>query len=682
MLNQVKQVRIKNDIILPQLHTALINYFHEKEKSTVDPKVFILRSQKQSSFEKKYIQKKQICHITYYDLAKLNKDILMNSLMNHYYDFEVMESMRCIMDLIIDSPIDDKNINNDPNLSEKLRIHNFIRDLHQFGDPSANGLAIRASINDRPMIYTGDLVVIKSPQDPKQSNELFHEIAVGFVLNELRKEISNFSYAYDIFTCSSPIIDPENKKILMWCLNNENSAAYAVYENINNSKAIRYLASNEDGDREEYQKWKKSLSKLFPDLIIPENTNWKSEFFLLYYMQVLFALNYAHERFDFTHYDCHDGNVLIRQFSEEAFYVPFPHKGKKIYLLSPGSISTFIDYGFSHVSVTSDDKVTNLGVLDNNGQYFRRFDISAEKSHLIGDAYKLLCFMIKTAITEKNDQFIYIGAQLLSFFYGPLTIDQTIVIINEQRKYFYYLPQISQFEYSFEDFIKYVTDIYATNYPVLSEVFIVFETPTVNLFGSPDSFHTPKEEIKNSSVIPTFFEVYDARNSKGRNELIQYLLNSFQHSYDLEIHELSNYLQFKLFPFIEIPKNKKIDETYSFINKNYNLLVRNIDNRAKLIQNLFFLRSQVDILTYLLSINEIVENNDRKNSLQKIKENVLNENRKIENHLNEIIPSITDAIDLFDKIEIDFSAKNVKSDVRIKDLKNRYDLVHNGIKNM
>jgi len=576
-----------------QIQNYFVTYFESKSKEKLSPesvKGFQDFTNSQIQIEKNYTSETKICYDRTSDLSGLNKDELILKLQTELYDINVMNSMKCIVDLIINPK------GPDGKLSEKERIHEWVRNPKRFGSPSVNGYAIRSDISDTNT-YTGDTIVLKCPQDSSKSTELVHEVAVGFTLNPLREFIPNFSFVYDVFSCSSPVVDPNNKEILLFCVNDINAVAYAAYENINNSVP--------------FEDW----------VTVTDTTE-----FILYYLQVLLSLSFAHKKCDFTHYDCHAGNVLIRKYSDESFYLPYEHRGQTVYLLSLGGIATFIDYGMSHVQIKEN---INVGLIDPNGNFAQRYDVYPDRSFVISDAYKLLGFMIAGAINARNNNLILVGSKLLEFFYGPLTIEETIQIITKQIEYYFFLPEVFPDDiaasisarripgflssstrdlFPIEDFIDHVMNVYSQIDAINAPLLFTYNKPDV-IFGCRTNCKTAVQDVEEIGLglgpVPTFFEVFDARNEFDNKKIINNLATHFDNALEQEKTELHAFLNYSASPVYSFPKFRTLEESYNFLNISFDLLSKGIDDIAVTYQTVFNLETHSKIITYLLSLPEL-----------------------------------------------------------------------------
>jgi len=149
------------------------------------------RTNAQISYEKDILLRNKICssseknHLEYIEGIRNN---LGSKLQKNFFDYELMESFRCSVDIIFDD-----NSSDDETVTKSDRIKNFIKRKTKFGTESVSGVAIRASIKSEETTDP-DMFVMKVPRNIQKSNEMIHEVIVGLEgTNELRKVIPNFS---------------------------------------------------------------------------------------------------------------------------------------------------------------------------------------------------------------------------------------------------------------------------------------------------------------------------------------------------------------------------------------------------------------------------------------------------------------------------------------------------------
>lgn len=483
----------------------------------------------QVNFEAKALIKSRICHvdgqnsllgISVSDLSGIHKDKIIEELKVHFNRYELMEEVRCLINTIIDIKDGDTE-------SERARIHAYLYNLRQFGAPSSFNFALRGniehSISDK--LYdkvAGEMVVVKCPRESSSSKELIHELVIGTkVLNVLRKWIPNFSYVYDAFSCSAPVIN-KNKENTNWCMNTKNPVEYVIYENIQNAVAIGDLCNEFNEDVANHA--------------------------LMYIMQCSLALYLAEKTNNFAHCDCHHENVLLRPYSEKEFYIPYAFEKKLYYVPSPGKIATFIDYGMSRATIyDSKGQVRqNVGKLDASGWFANR-GIGKYHSTAIADIYKLLCFLIRYGMSKKNDPLCRALMRIFrGYFFGNFEIDVDIIsyIIENQYKQRYHVPPdvVADKGWNLRDFIVTLNDFSIKEYGLT--LLNSQEPPSEKIFGYLKSTDPDAEEIKeiigaDIPEIPSFFDLVQAPNNSRIKENILRNFETVIHNEDMDVLKIS-----------------------------------------------------------------------------------------------------------------------------------------------
>lgn len=67
--------------------------------------------------------------------------------------------------------------------------------------------------------------------------------------------------------------------------------------------------------------------------------------------QLYCALTMAHDQFAFTHYDLHEGNVIIVKISDAPFHLKYHLNGEDVFVWSPGTLAVIIDYESAYVKI-------------------------------------------------------------------------------------------------------------------------------------------------------------------------------------------------------------------------------------------------------------------------------------------------------------------------------------------
>jgi len=370
-----------NDIID---HIELIT---EKLQDPVVREKLLQYEKKQLENEEILVSNNQICskdnlvslreHI-----SKLKPDLLKKDVTQKFYNADIMQAAMCTIDSIIYAPSDKIGTPYHNNL-----INEYITNLKQIGTESKNGYAMLGNFDGMK-----DFFVDKVSRDPS-NDTLVHELVVGlYGTNKLRQYIPNFSYIYGGLKCSPPLIDPLTKKVIYSCLNNNNLVNYVLYENV--APAI-------------------DISKYVRTCSVSQ--------FLNVFMQTLYSLRLANKLIDYTHYDLHAENLLIREpklDKGKIFQIPYETENGLEYLRT-NVISTFIDYGYSHIK--TEDIIDEKNGIIFKGQHFgvhgrEHLSIFPNRSWIIYDAYRLLMDCLTDAYNEQNQGVIREISKIFKFF--------------------------------------------------------------------------------------------------------------------------------------------------------------------------------------------------------------------------------------------------------------------------
>ena len=205
----------------------------------------------------------------------------------------------------------------------KFYIDSHFVNLKQIGPSSSNGVALLSDFNTNNKI-ANSLFVIKTVQDSENSETLVHEAVIGLkFLNKLREYIPNFACVYGFFNCGITRVAPDGK-VKKWCDDTGDQNNYIVYENITNSQSMTdLLATDLKNAAKNKQAGNNNYSLLTADT-----------YFQLF-MQFLLALRTANKWCNFTHYDCHTGNTLLKKLDKKSiirFPMEFEKDTKYIYM--------------------------------------------------------------------------------------------------------------------------------------------------------------------------------------------------------------------------------------------------------------------------------------------------------------------------------------------------------------
>lgn len=444
--------------------------------------------ERQRLLEEQFLSKSHPCKVSQIqkfqdNLGGVNPDKYKQIISDQFYDPAVMRAAMCVADSIFyTQPIQSGAV------AANQRIREWIRNLRQIGAESVEGYALRADFEDADSVF-----IVKAPRNPENA-ELIHELFVGIQLNSLRSLVPNFAYVFGGFKCSPPVIDA-TKDVVAWCNNTAVSVHYVLYENIAPAKSMREYVANCT-----FSQW---LDK---------------------YLQILYALNIAQEKKDFTHYDLHDENVLVRDIGENSFSIPYEtERNGTEYLLTDG-IATVIDYGFSHVQY----KGQHYGVWDKMA-----WGVFPRRSFPLHDAYKLLLMSMRSMKAAGNTDCYNGATQILRFFNSAESADQ---IVEQQAQTYYFLPYSEATgSKTMFDLTRYIRE----NIPIADQI-VRAQPGTERLIGcaGTDVCITGQETVRrvgavDPMTVDTVFEFYDLvtrLSEEGRSEDVQQVVKSFNYN--------------------------------------------------------------------------------------------------------------------------------------------------------
>ena len=346
---------------------------------------------------------------------------LVSLLETHYYDKNVMDNMACLINRIAYLPRGPDEVYE----AYKDRIRKYITNSKILASGNF-GLALTSSFKE-----AANSLVIKVSLDPKNL-DVEHELFIGLALNNLREWIPNFTYVYGGFRCGQPIRAPNVR-----LCNAIDKQTYAIYENISNSVTLS-------------------------DFLAKGNYTFQDVFSI--YLQILYALDLAHKMYDFTHFDLHSNNILIRDWDNKDKYIPYPNDDGSFDYIKTRGVATIIDFGQSHIKIDGinyGNTFLDVGTLENS-------------SFPMNDAHKSLLYIISGIIpydslnlnrAQQNERFNIINSfvQIYRFFNSDdpqRVIDNYIkreTYPSEITRTYYTIPYIpSVGRVTHRDFINYI----------------------------------------------------------------------------------------------------------------------------------------------------------------------------------------------------------------------------------
>lgn len=557
--------------------------------------------QHQKRIEKQLISERvRVCPLSQkeiqYKLSSLDVEELKRSINQEFISPSVMMIGSCISDAIISLPPSEIG-----QLTNSERLREWFNSLHQIGGESVEGYAMLASLKQAK-----DLFVIKASRD-NRDDSLGHELLVGVLgTNKLRSVIPNFAYIYGGFKCSQPLIDP-NKNVISWCANDrEEEVNYVIYENISPSiSAEKYL----------------------------ENVT--SRQFLSIYMQLLYSLLMAQRVCDFTHYDLHLQNILIREIPSKEFYIPYITENNITEYLLCERIATIIDYGFSHIGVRMKNGVIeHLGKFGNPG--IMANSVFPDRSFPFYDAYKFLCNSMIVLANSNNILAFREAEKIMKFFNNIEPIGD---IITKQNSLFYSLPLNNiTGNWKLKSFISYIRKVCDTSFIVT-----IPTDPSIKILSCTGTNICPTVteiindiELNNSVIPDNLFDFLDAYSIiKTDKERVKRYIRRFNYEEALT-NEINN-LTIKL---------NKITNTINSLPM--------IDLSKISIQQIFNINTMREYRSLLFQLSDIADTRERINTSIKVLRKVsslYNDIPRVEriinrtkNYLSSLKPKLENAI--------------------------------------
>ncbi len=287
------------------------------------------------------------------------------SLAERFYDPNVMKSIQCLTNSLVYYPS-----GTNEGATDGQRIRYWIRNLRPIST-GVIGLALKGNFAE-----ARDLFALKITK----GDNLTHEFVIATQLNKLRRNLPNFVYIYAGFNCSFTGVGQ-----LGWCWGVDRKAPVTTlfYENVADSPTLSSL-----------------------------NAKLRFDEWLNFYLQVLYSLRFAYKSMNFTHYDLHANNVLIRSLPD-LVYIPYTTENNQVEYLLTSSVATIIDFDRSHLRID--------GV--NYGDYnLLEYGVNPLKGRPLHDAYKLLLFSMRDMLhSTTNTQNIEKMAQILKYFFPDST---------------------------------------------------------------------------------------------------------------------------------------------------------------------------------------------------------------------------------------------------------------------
>lgn len=345
-----------------------------------------------------------------------------------------MKAIQCLLQTMFLTNKKEQVTEDLPIYKLKDSINSWFKDIKQIGSGSMS------SIYQVSVISSKVKVVIKIDTMLEDFDYVLREYLVGLVLNGLRYQVPNFMYTYGFFTCAGPILakssGKNSGKVNSICKQGEDKL-FLLYEKI-------------EGNTMENLLFNKKLS--FPD-------------WLCLFIELLLALEVAQRYCRLTHYDLHDGNVMV--VNDAPPYSVLLDDLE--YSIGQRSQSPMIlDFGFTNVMVNR----KNIGLSAAPTMY--DFMIPGL------DMY----FFLLSCIRDLYDQpeFMNKVVELFDTFPSARDIVKTLVVKKDGRAYDTYKQEITKYEAAHHTPLM-VIRVIQKKYPEIANKFLtvkprsVFNTP-------------------------------------------------------------------------------------------------------------------------------------------------------------------------------------------------------------
>jgi len=316
------------------------------------------------------------------EIGKINIELL-SKLLNDpvmWKSGSDMKAIMCFFHNIISNNSDDKRggvyLNKD--------IKKWIHKLAKLGVHSVEGFVYNVQIID-PNIN----VILKVPQSTHGISDILREYYIGTkYINTLRYTIPNFMYTLGAFYCTSPSHSGKLSVNSMCNSNIKGSSPYVVYEKIPGDSMKNMITKG----RLDYNGW------------------------LDIFSQLLIALEVAQRKLNYSHFDLHTGNVMVREVKEGLTY-SVNLDGATITFENKKYVPVIIDFGMS--TVTDPKTHKTIGSYD-----FSRYGMM----HFMIPAFDMYKFMYFSALDSSVDMFNKICTLFEFFPNDPYNISKSKTI--------------------------------------------------------------------------------------------------------------------------------------------------------------------------------------------------------------------------------------------------------------
>ncbi len=342
-----------------------------------------------------------------------------------------------------------------------------------------------------------------------------HETFIGlFGTNQLRRDIPNFLYLYGGFQPSLPLFDSFSKKVLFRNFPDGHPVFYLLLENVSPQETLENYCSSCSATQ-----------------------------FLEVYLQVLYALRWAHRQCDFTHYSLTPNNVLLCLSSpsdkSSRFSLPYETEKGREYL-ETDRLAILFDFSKAHITYQEE----HYGYFFGIDQF-----IFPQRSFPLHDAYQLLCSSLAEMMKAGNPALSELR-RLLTFFNR---YDSLETILKKEEPLGYSLPLTPEItSVSLDHFLTFIRQEYPC--PFLKDhpgkVVLTCRGPDICLSSGNITLQKLNSPLTFGGIFDLFDEITQLVN-ENRTEEINQRLKTFNYSLESTsaentLHEMLQELEQRL----------------------------------------------------------------------------------------------------------------------------------------
>jgi serine/threonine protein kinase len=365
-------------------------------------------------------------------------------------------------------------------LDNSSNIHRLLKNVHQMNS-GGFGYVLRAGVDETDPAFVIKIAKDREDVDP---DSIQHEIYIGLcVANQFIADgIPNYVSCFGYFLCSPPTLEPTQETVLEYCPPGDKKIPYCIYEYVEGPTMTKYCeTANAAG-------------------------------VLSAYLQILLALRNR----NFTHYDLHSDNVLMRPVETCQIRYSFADAD---YFVCLDSVSTMIDYG----TCVYQGDVIDGGTFEDESWRAHRHRSTVFP---IYDAYSLLMSIAsRPLINGKSNIEIYQG--IFDFFFPGVNIGEAIAAEWQQdfvNKSYYRLPLIPKYmSLQLNDLITHVitkcrgSEVCSINHPYE----MPYYTPSTQTFTELTTAAGVTPEIHIPETIFEFYDLYQYLVREQPNDIAE-----------------------------------------------------------------------------------------------------------------------------------------------------------------